>query len=218
MLTITVKVNAPPLRCTSGLTYAGLCSGLSSPPDGNLRLRSHFKHAASGAAPRKTVRRGSVRSRTDDLDVTPTNARNADLRPLLDDGYVLDVVEGTICGTFRMLRRTRPIARGLLVSTLELAGDATIPPTTHTTFSRGISVHVRRVAIESFKHGAEELSWKGSHRHHPLGKPKRATPRLLEKMTNTHPDRVLCPEAGPTVTAQTKRSSLRSLTSRPSTT
>jgi len=107
----------------------------------------------------------------------PLIARNADLRRLLDDGYVLDVQEGyLVLRDVPYVKADKTIARGLLVSTLELAGDATIPPTTHTIFFSGeYPCTPDGAAIESFKHGSATNSLgKDLTVHHSFSaKPKR---------------------------------------------
>lgn len=141
----------------------------------------------------------------------PLIARNPDLRRLLDDGYVVDIQEGyLVLRDIPYVKADKTIARGFLVSTLELAGDATIPPTTHTVFFSGeYPCTSDGVAIESLRHvSATNLLGKDFTADHSFSaKPKRGHYiDYFEKMTTyatlieSHAQKL-----GPTVTAQTKQ-------------
>jgi ThiF family len=141
----------------------------------------------------------------------PLIARNLDLQRLLDDGYVVDVQEGyLVLRDIPYAKADKTIARGLLISTLELAGDATIPPTTHTVlFSGEYPCTSDGMTIESLRHGSATNSLgKDLTVHHSFSaKPKRGHYLdYFEKMTTyatlieSHAQRL-----DPTVTAQTKQ-------------
>ncbi len=141
----------------------------------------------------------------------PLIARNVDLRRLLDDGYVVDVQEGyLVLRDIPFVKADKTIARGLLVSTLELAGDATIQPTTHTVFFSGeYPCASDGVAIESFRHvsATTSLGKDLTANHSFSAKPKRGHYLdYFEKMTTyatlieSHAQKL-----DPTVTAQTKQ-------------
>lgn len=141
----------------------------------------------------------------------PLIARNADLKRLLDDGYVVYVQEGyLVLRDVPYVKADKTIGRGLLVSTLELAGDATLAPKTHTIFFSGEYPRTAdAVEIESFRYtsGTTVLGKDLTIHYTFSGKPKRGHYLdYYEKMTTyatlieSHAQKL-----DPTVTAQTEQ-------------
>lgn len=65
-------------------------------------------------------------------------SRNADLKRLRDDGFEVEVSNGyLLVGHVPYVTNGRQVAYGALVSRLDLAGDATVRPTTHVVFWAG---------------------------------------------------------------------------------
>ena len=59
-------------------------------------------------------------------------SRSLDLRKLADDGYDIDIVSGhLVIRDVPYVNANRDVKRGVLASTLDLAGDTTARPTTH---------------------------------------------------------------------------------------
>jgi hypothetical protein len=68
------------------------------------------------------------------LSPRPTS-RSSDLQRLVDDGYDVEIRDGhLLIHGVPCVTSTREVARGTLVSTLDLAGDVTVAPTTHVVF------------------------------------------------------------------------------------
>ncbi len=64
--------------------------------------------------------------------------RSPDLKRLSDDGYDVDVVSGhLVIRDVPYVNAARHVKQGILVSTLDMAGDVTIRPTTHVVMFRG---------------------------------------------------------------------------------
>lgn len=57
--------------------------------------------------------------------------RSSDLRRLKDEGYVIEVKEGHLLVYLPYVDKNRRIQQGVLVSTLDLAGDVTTTPSSH---------------------------------------------------------------------------------------
>ena len=118
----------------------------------------------------------------------PLIARNADLQRLLDEGYVLDIQEAhLVLGEIPYVKSDKTIARGQLVSTLELAGDTTMAPQDHKVFFAGeYPCTADGIPIESFRHtSATAALAKGLIVQHSFSaKPKRGSYLdYFEKMT-----------------------------------
>ena len=65
-------------------------------------------------------------------------SRSPDLRRLADDGYDVDIVSGhLIVRDVPYVNADRKVKQGILVSTLDLAGDVTARPTTHVVMFSG---------------------------------------------------------------------------------
>ena len=71
------------------------------------------------------------------MSPSPIN-RSSDLKALADDGYDVDIVSGhLVVRDVPYVNADRQVKRGILVSTLDLAGDVTTTPSTHVALFAG---------------------------------------------------------------------------------
>ena len=89
----------------------------------------------------------------------PTS-RSSDLRRLVDDGFDVEIRDGhLLVHDVPYVTSTRQIARGTLVSTLDLAGDVTVTPSTHVALWIGEHpCHADGSVLHEIAHGMAQAS------------------------------------------------------------
>jgi tRNA A37 threonylcarbamoyladenosine dehydratase len=93
------------------------------------------------------------------LSPRPTS-RSSDLKRLVDDGYDVEIRDGhLLVHDVPYVTAGRKIARGTLVSTLDLAGEVTVTPTTHVAFWVGEHpCHADGTVLHEIAHGTAQAS------------------------------------------------------------
>ena len=89
----------------------------------------------------------------------PTS-HSSDLKRLVDDGYDVEIRDGhLLVHDILYVTATQQIARGTLVSTLDLAGDVTVTPSTHVALWIGEHpCHADGTVLHEIAHGTDQAS------------------------------------------------------------
>lgn len=140
----------------------------------------------------------------------PLISRSPDLAKLREDGYEVEVRAGhLILHNVPYVNAARAIKRGLLVSTLQLAGDVTAPPDTHVTMFSGehpCDSQGRKLAKMAHGSARQQISDDLFVDHSFSSKPPQGYPDYYSKM-KTYADMISChaESIDPNATAKTFR-------------